>query len=351
MKRNKKVVILVFFTIAILVVICLFGKNFKKNDFHYWRAGSESLVALQNYVKDVTNANSKNFIPVENRIAVFDMDGTLYGEKAPIYVDWWMYVYRVLNDSSYKASKELVEVANKIVEASKNGIIPEELELQHAVSNAEAYANMTLDEYKDYVATFIKKDAEGFTGMSYADAWYLPMLEVINYLNKNDFTLYICSGTDRFLIRELANGKVNIPKRQIIGMDVLCIASGQGETDGLDYNYTDNDDVIRSKKLIIKSVKANKVSQIAQEIGAKPVLSFGNSSGDLSMSKFTLLRNPYKSMAFMVVADDTEREYGDIEKAKQASDKWKANGCVPISMKDDWSTIYGDKVIKNNVNK
>ena len=346
MKKKYKVIVLVIVTLLILIVGCLITSCHSKNNFKYWTADAESLKALQDYVEDVTRRGSGNYIPVEDRIAVFDMDGTLYGEKAPIYVELWMFAYRVLEDPSYEASEELVSVANEIKEASENGIIPEDLEKKHAIACAKAFAGMTLDEYRDYANSFLLKEAKGFSGMKYCEAWYLPMLEVVDYLNRHDFTVYICSGTDRFLCRVLAEGMVDIPERQIIGMDSLCVASGQGETDGLDYVYTANDDVVRSDHLIIKNVKANKVSQIVQEIGTKPVLAFGNSSGDISMAMYVTAGNPYISKAFMVVADDTEREFGNEEKAQQQRSKWSSYGWTPISMKNDWTTIYGNDVTR-----
>lgn len=347
MKKQNKVILLILAVCLLLIAGGLIVFRHSKNGFQYWTPGAGSLTALQEYVEDVTRPGSENFIPKEDRIAVFDMDGTLYGEKAPIYVEWWMFAYRVLEDPSYQASEELVSVANEIVEAAETGIISDDLEKKHAIANAKAFAGMTIGEYKDYVNSFCLREAKGFTGLKYCEAWYLPMLEVIDYLNRHDFTVYMCSGTDRFLCRALAEGMADIPERQIIGMDSLCVASGQGETDGLDYVYTANDDVVRTEHLIIKNVKANKVSQIIQEIGAKPVLSFGNSSGDFSMAMYTTAGNPYKSMAFMVVADDTEREFGNAEKAQQLRAKWESNGWTPISMKNDWTTIYGKNVIKD----
>ena len=346
MKKKNRVLVLVIVLFLLLIAGCLLLSRHSKNDFQYWTSGSKSLTALQDYVEDVTRPGSANFIPEEDRIAVFDLDGTLYCEKAPIYIEWWMFAYRVLEDPSYEASAELVSVANEIMEAAESGIIPDNLEKKHAVACAEAFAGMTIGEYRDYANSFLLKEAKGFTGMSYYAAWYLPMLEVVDYLNRHDFTVYICSGTDRFLCRALAEGMADIPERQIIGMDVLCVASGQGDTDGLDYVYTASDDVVRSRHLIVKNVKANKVSQIVQEIGAKPVLAFGNSSGDISMSMYTTADNPYKSMAFMVVADDTEREYGNAEKARQLRTKWDSCGWTSISMKDDWTTIYGEDVTR-----
>lgn len=88
------------------------------------------------------------------------------------------------------------------------------------------------------------------------------------------------------------------------------------------------------------------MSHIQREIGKKPVLVFGNSTGDVSMARFTLDRNRYRSAAFMVVADDVIRENGNVEEATEITELWLRHGFIPISMRDDWKTIYGPDVWK-----
>ena len=78
----------------------------KSGNFKYWNKNAEPVTALKNYVKDVTNKRSANFIPVEDRIAVFDLDGTLISETAPCYFEWMMYHDRALYDPAYTPSKE-----------------------------------------------------------------------------------------------------------------------------------------------------------------------------------------------------------------------------------------------------
>jgi hypothetical protein len=313
-------------------------------EFTSWNDGAPALEALKEYVQDVTDENSEHFIPKEDRIATFDMDGTLYGELAPIYVDWWLYEYRVNEDSSFRPDKAEKAVADQIAEAAKTGSIPENIEEDHAVQAARAFAGMTVSGYRQYVREFLKKDVVGFDHMTYKDAFYLPMQEIVGYLIENDFNVYICSGTDRFLCRELTDGILPIADDHFIGMDVMLKARGQGNTDGLDYVYTSDDEVVRTDELLLKTVKMNKVSILARELGQPPVLSFGNSSGDASMAEYTMSNNPYYSKAFMVVADDDVREYGDPEKAAEKKSDWESRGWETISMKNDWKTIYGGNV-------
>ena len=88
---------------------------------------------------------------------------------------------------------------------------------------------------------------------------------------------------------------------------------------------------------------------IVREIGQQPVLAFGNSSGDLAMEVYTISNNPYKSAAYMVLADDEIREYGNSAGAADKRASYEDMGIVVISMRDDFKTIYGDGVLKNDV--
>ena len=87
-----------------------------------------------------------------------------------------------------------------------------------------------------------------------------------------------------------------------------------------------------------------KVVKIEREIGKKPVLAFGNSSGDSSMFEYTITNNKYKAAAFTLLCDDTAREFGKPSKAEKMKQSAEANGWTAISMRDDFKTIYGDNV-------
>lgn len=114
--------------------------------------------------------------------------------------------------------------------------------------------------------------------------------------------------------------------------------------EGLTYVFDDDDRLVLGGDFIIKNLKMNKVTVINQEIGQQPVLSFGNSTGDGSMAEYVTSGNKYKSLAYMLCCDDTKRENGSEEKAQKMYDLCKEYDWVPISMKNDWKTIYGDGV-------
>lgn len=314
--------------------------------FSQWNPEAPALNALIDYVEAVTDEESPDYIPQEDRIAVFDMDGTLMGELYPTYLEYYMLAWRILKDPSIEPDAEMLEVGRTLRDCALDNSFPEDMAMQHAVQAARAYAGMTLGEFEDFVTEILLRNVDGFEGMTYGEAFYLPMVEVIEYLEENGFKCYVCSGSDRFICRVFIEGMVDIPYEQIIGMDVALEATNQGDEDGLDYVFSTSDDLVRTDHLLIKNLKTNKVLQIAQEIGRKPVLSFGNSSGDVSMHNYTISNNTYKSAAFMLIADDDQRDYGNPEKGPELREKWESSGYQVISMANDWKTIYGEDVVK-----
>ena len=321
--------------------------------FKLWTDGAEATTILMDYVNSVTDESSPDFIPVSDRIAVFDLDGTLYSETNPVYFDYSLLMHRVFEDEEYrdKASDFERETAGGIIDSFNGGPTPENIEVNHGKAIASSFSGMTIDEFEEYVAEFKKVPAPGYEGMTRGESYYKPMLEVLDYLKANDFTIYIVSGTDRLIVRGLVKDSLDIPMRQIIGSDETLDATGQGITDGLEYTYTDEDELVLGGDFVVKNVKMNKVKVIAQEIGTQPVLSFGNSTGDSSMAEYVTTDNPYKSLAFMLCCDDTDREYGNVEKAEQMEELCKEFDWVPISMKNDWTTIYGENVKKTSDKK
>lgn len=323
----------------------------KSGNFQYWNKKAESVTALKNYVKEVTNRRSPNFIPVEDRIAVFDLDGTLICETAPCYFEWMMYLDRALYDSTYvpsEADRTYAELVESEIRAGHfpTGQFPKDMDRRQAMSQESVFAGMTSAEFENYVRNFMVKPVEGLSNLRYGESFYLPMVEVVKYLQANDFTVYIVSGTDRPILRILAGDLLKIRSNNIIGTDAEFLAANQGNKDGLDYNFTRSDYLIRGQ-FIMKNVKENKVLNIAQEIGKQPVLAFGNSGGDTAMLNYTITNNKYKSLSFMVLCDDTDRELGSPSKAANCAKLSQQNGWITISMRDDFKTIYGDNVKRN----
>ena len=314
--------------------------------FSEWNPDAPALKTLIEYVEDVTNETSPNFIPVSDRIATFDMDGTLCAELYPTYLEYYLLERRIFCDPAYTPDEEMLEFGRMLRDHALDKSFPDGMDVLHATHAAKAYAGMTLTQFQDFVTQQLVRDTDGFEGMTNANTFYLPMIEVVEYLQENGFKVYVCSGSDRFLCRTYIEGHLDIPYEQIIGMDVDVEATNEDGADGLKYVYTSEDNIVRTDRLLVKNLKMNKVKAIVREIGRQPVLSFGNSSGDVSMHNYTIFNNRYRSAAFMLIADDGERDYGSAEKVQPLKEKWGESGYHVISMKDDFRTIYGDDVVK-----
>lgn len=346
----RKYILFVSITVVTLLSSC--SKNYTesisaKNYLSSWN-NYEALTALKTYVEDVTSPQSANFIPVEDRIVTTDMDGTFVGELYPSYFEYMMLEYRVLDDPSYKdkAPEDVRQAAQAIRDFVRTGKkLPDHFDMVHAYAAAKAYAGMTIAEFDAYVKAYGEKQVNGFKGMTYGKSFYQPMLEVYDYLKAKGFTVYVVSGSDRFICRALVES-IGIAPNRVIGMDVKFESNKQGETAGVDYTMNKDEYLVRTDQLIIKNLKTNKVKQISQEIGKVPVMSFGNSGGDVSMHNYCLSNKKYRTAVFQLIADDDARDHANREKALALGQKWRDAGFHVISMRDDFKTIYGFNVQK-----
>ena len=345
--------ILIPFVIVYVSILCSCSSTdndnlVKKDYFTKWNS-CEALTTLKEYVEDVTNPNSKNFIKEDDRIATFDMDGTFVGELYPTYFEYNLLEYRALDDPAYKdkAPDDVKEAAQDIRDFVRNGKkLPDHFDMKHANAAAKAYAGMTLAEFDAYVKAYAAKQANGFKGMTYGQSFYQPMLQVFDYLKANGFTYYVVSGSDRFICRALVEA-IGINPNRVIGMDVKLRSTSQGIEAGVNYTMGKEENLVRTDELIIKNLKTNKVLQISQEIGKVPVISFGNSGGDCAMHNYCL-QSPHRSVTFMLIADDEARDHANREKALKLGNQWREAGYHVISMRDDFKTIYGEGVEKND---
>ena len=311
-----------------------------------WTDEAPARAALVSYVEAVTDPDGPDFIPPEGRVAVFDLDGTLFCETDPNYFDYMLLVHRVAEDPDYreKAGEAERETVRKILEMNETGVAAKGLETDHGRAVASAFAGFTPDAFDRYVRDFKRTPMPSYPGMARGDAFYRPMLQVVDYLRANGFAVWVVSGTDRFIVRGLVAGSpLAVPPDRIIGSDETVVAAGQGAADGLGYQLSAGEPVVLGGRFVVKNLKMNKVSAIVREIGIRPVLAFGNSTGDSSMATWVTDGNPRRALAFMLCCDDVVRENGNPEKAARMRALCERNGWIPVSMRDDWKTIYGDR--------
>ncbi len=310
-----------------------------------WEADSPAMASIIAYVNDVSDESSPNYVPAAERIAIFDFDGTLYGELFPTYFDQSMLMYRLLHDDTYEAQAEDKEFAAALEYALLNHEPEPDSDKSTAQMAAESFKGYTVEEYRAYVRAFKDHPVVGFEGMTYGEGFYKPMAGLIQYLTEHGFVVFISSGAERTLLRELVDGTLDewIPPYHIIGSTFSLTAPGQGDTAGRSYTYSPKDQVIMEGNMTFKNLKMNKVVTIIDEIGADPILAFGNSSGDFSMAQYTVQNG---GKAYMLLCDDTERDYGDLEKAEKFAGECRELGFETVSMHDEFTTIYGEDVVK-----
>ena len=344
MKNLKKIAI---FVLAVVTCASFAGcveivEKKSAVTFEYWNE-CEALTSLTTYVSTVTDEKSEYFIPVKDRIAVFDMDGTLACETYYTYYDTMMFIEYCLVDHPERVSDELKEVASSI----KPGYLADET---LARNFAKAYAGMTVNEFSDYVVSFGKKKTASFENMRYIDNFYLPMVEVVRYLYENQFTVYVISGTERTTTRAIvANSPIKdyVTPNHVIGTDFEVKVRGHEETSSnMDFKYEDGDELVLTGGFVQKNLNANKTIYIEREIGQRPVLAFGNSGSDTSMLNYAVDgRNAYQAQAYMIVADDDVREWGTQNWEAKSAD-YISKGYVPVSMAKDFAKIYPDGITK-----
>ena len=347
-KKRKTTVIIVCVIIAILiaaavVVFLTTQKPAKAQPLSvYWSSDSSVAQQLREYVTKVTDPKDKvNFVPVRDRIAVFDMDGTLTCETYYTYFDTMMFIEFCLHDHPERVSDELKQVAASIEPGYK---ADEAL----ARNFAKAYAGMTVQELYDYAVEFGQKYTSSFNNMRYIDNCYLPMAELVQYLYENDFTIYVISGTERTTTRAIiANSPIRdyVTPAHVIGTDFEVKQKGhETESSNMNFKYENGDELVFTGGFIQKNLNANKSIYVEREIGQRPILAFGNTMSDTSMMNYTIdSRNPYPAEAYMVVADDRDREWGPQD-WEEKSAQYIEMGYTPVSMKNDFGQIYPDGI-------
>ena len=302
--------------------------------------------SIVEFVSASVDSSSSGFIPEEDRIAVFDMDGTLYGERFPTYFNDWLFIQRALHDDSYQAPDDLKAFAQAWEDKVLKGVPIEDFDAKERELGPQLYQGLTPDAYAEVVRKFKAGPVWGFEGMTYAQAYFQPMVSLVKYLCDNDYKVYIVSATYRDAVRVMTEGVLDkyVPADRVIGTDLLYVASGDKDANSMFYELKPDDNLVIDGKLFVKNQKTNKATVIQREIGKMPVLAFGNSTGDFSMATYTCQNSKYGGRAYMLLCDDTQRDYGDPDKAASFKKECEENGFNTVSEKDEFATLYPEGV-------
>ena len=288
--------------------------------------------AIVEFVTKVTKTGSSEFVPVEQRIATFDNDGTLWAEQ-PMYFQFFFLVDRVKALAPQNPQWQTQEPFASVLKGDMQGVAASgEKGLMQLL--AATHAGMTTEEFDKQVITWIRTAKHPKSGRPLTAMIYQPMLELLVYLRANGFKTFIVSGGGIDFMRPWTDQIYGIPPEQVIG------SSG-----GLKYELRDGKPVIvKLPEVVLNDDEENKPVGIQRHIGRRPIAAFGNSDGDLQMLQWTAAGKGAR-LCLYVHHTDAEREWAydrqsHIGKLDKGLDEAKAKGWTVVSMKEDWKTIF-----------
>ena len=302
-----------------------------KDPLPSWNEG-KTKEAIINYVNDVTNIESENFIPVSERIATFDNDGNLWSEQ-PAYFQLFFAIDRIKalapDHPEWKTQQPFKAVLDddmkELAKHGEHGL----LELVMA-----SHAGMTTEEFEQIVKEWLTTAKHPRFERPFTDLVYQPMLELLQYLRDNEFKTFIVSGGGIEFMRPWVEGVYGIPPDQVVGSSIKT-----------EFNYNNGNPVIRRlAEIDFIDDKDGKPIGIHKFIGQKPVFASGNSDGDLQMMQWAA-SNSHKSFMLYLHHTDAEREWAydresHVGRLDKGLDEAHEKGWTIIDMKNDWKVIY-----------
>jgi len=301
-------------------------------DLQSWNEGAAKTAILE-FVEQVASA-----VPVEERIAVFDADGTLWCEKpVPVEVD---FILRRLAEQAKADPKLRDREPWKSAYEHDNDWLGQAITEHYAGDDTKAtaflggvgaaFAGIGVEDFEAKSGSFLRTAKHPTLGRGYLDTAYGPMVELLAYLQANGFTNHIVSGSGGDFMRPITQEVFGIPPERVLG-----------SASALEYAGGDNGGTLTHKaKLAFLDDGPEKPIQIWSHVGRRPLLAGGNSNGDLPMLAFTQHEDK-PSLRLLVLHDDAEREFAYTSGAEKALADAKNGGLTVVSMKDDFATVFG----------
>ena len=302
-----------------------------------WNDGSAKR-AILDFVRVTTDKSDSNFVPLEERIATFDQDGTLWTEH-PLYTQAEFMLSRVRElapqHPEWQRHASFKAILSGDFEALRNSTETDWAELVDAT-----HGGMSIEAFTNLAARWLKIAKHPRFRRLYTELVYQPMLEVMVYLRANGFKTYIVTGGGQEFVRVYAQRVYDIPPEQVIGSFI-----------GTKYGYVDGKPTLtRLSKLFFSDNNDGKAIGINLFIGKRPYAAFGNSTGDRQMLEWTGVGAGARLKMF-VLHDDARREYAygpadGLPNTKVGTfsvalmNEAKSRGWTVISMKNDWKRIF-----------
>ena len=272
-------------------------------------------------------------VPPEERVAVFDNDGTLWCEKPlPIQAD---FILRRLHEMAeadpglrerqpWKAAYDRDYAwLGQVIEEHYAGDDTNVRTLLGGV--IAAHAGISVDEFEEQADTFLHTAQHPTLGRSYLECTYAPMVELLRFLDANGFASYIASGGGRDFMRPISEELYGIPRDRVIGSSTA-----------LDYR---DGTIMRKPEADVLDDGPEKPVRIWSRVGRRPILAAGNSNGDIQMLDFAQHADK-PTLRLLVLHDDAEREFAYTAGAEQALKRAGEQGWTVVSVKDDWAAVF-----------
>jgi phosphoglycolate phosphatase-like HAD superfamily hydrolase len=301
-----------------------------------WKEGAVK-DAIIGYVEQTCADDSPGWVPVEERVAVFDNDGTLWCEKPmPIQLD---FVLRRLAEMAELDPSLRVRQPWKAAHERDYAWLAQVMAEHYAGDDTNvktlgaglvaAFANITVEEFEADSDAFLRSSRHPTLGRGYLECAYAPMVELLAYLRANGFANYIASGGGRDFMRPISDEVYGIPREGVIG-SAVALAYTPDENGGA---------ITRQAAADYLDDGAEKPVHIWARTGRRPVLAAGNSNGDIEMLDFTHHRDkPF--LRLLVLHDDAEREFDYVAGAERALNRAASSGWTLVSVKNDWATVF-----------
>jgi phosphoserine phosphatase len=288
--------------------------------------------AIEDFVTRTTTAGSPDFVPPEDRIAVFDNDGTLWTEQ-PLYTEFAFVLDRVKQLAPQHPDWQTKEPYAAVLHHDNKALAATGERGMYQMLVA-THANLTTDQFSKIVSDWIGSAEHPRFKRPYTQCIYQPMLEVLTYFRAHGFKTYIVSGGDQDFMRPWAAAVYGIPSEQIVGTTLktkFAMVDGQPVLNRLPQIDSIDDG-------------PGKPENINKVIGKRPIAAFGNSDGDLQMLEWTASA-PGLRLMVLVHHTDAQREYAydrqsSVGRLDKALDEATARHWLVIDMKNDWKTIF-----------
>jgi phosphoserine phosphatase len=288
--------------------------------------------AIVAFVEKVTKEGSAEFLPVPERIAVFDNDGTLWAEQ-PAYFQALFVFDRVKEMAPEHPEWKTKEPFASLLRGNMKTVLATgEKGLGELV--AATHSGMTTEDFSKAVLNWLASAKHPTTHRPYTEMVYQPMLELLAYLRAHQFKTFIVSGGGIEFMRPWAEKVYGIPPEQVVG------SSGKLKLETREGKLV----LVKLPEIDLIDDKEGKPVGIQSHIGRRPVMAFGNSDGDLQMLQWTT-QGEGARFALIVHHTDEEREWAYDRKSHvgqldKAWDEAVAKGWTVVDMKEDWATVF-----------